>query len=289
MRILILVVAYNAERTIQDVLGRIPAQLRACHDTDVLVIDDLSQDDTFNAGLEYARSQGPQSGLTILKNPVNQGYGGNQKIGYRYAITHGYDVVALLHGDGQYAPEKLPDLIDPIVRGDADAVFGSRMMHKGDARRGGMPLYKYVGNRILTSYENWLLKASLSEYHSGYRAYSVAALGQIPFEYNTDDFHFDTEVIIQFLNAGYRICEIPIPTYYGDEICHVNGLKYAWNVMSTVARNKAQDWGVLYDRKYDCHPGSHDHRKYQFKEGYRSPHSISISLVRPQSTVLDLG
>jgi glycosyltransferase involved in cell wall biosynthesis len=289
MKVLILVVAYNAERTIQEVLDRIPVELGERYDTEVLVIDDSSQDDTFNAGLEYNKSGRAKYKLVILKNPVNQGYGGNQKLGYHYAIKHGYDVVALLHGDGQYAPGKLPDLIAPIIHGEADAVLGSRMMVRGHALKGGMPLYKYVGNRILTSYENWLLKASLSEYHSGYRVYSVRALEQIPFECNTNDFHFDTEVIIQFLDAGYRICEIPIPTYYGDEICRVNGLKYAWNVIKTVTMNKVQNWGLLYDRKYDCRPGSHDNREYHFKVGYSSSHSISISVIRPQSAVLDLG
>jgi glycosyltransferase involved in cell wall biosynthesis len=289
MKVLVLVVAYNAERTIQQVLKRIPAQLREHYETDVLIIDDSSQDETFQAGVAHVRAAGADGRLTILRNPVNHGYGGNQKLGYRYAITRGYDVVALLHGDGQYPPEELLNLIAPIIEGKADAVFGSRMMGRGGALKGGMPLYKYVGNRILTWYENWLLKASLTEYHSGYRAYSVKALRQIPFEYNTNDFHFDTEIIVQFMNAGYRICEIPIPTYYGDEICHVNGLKYAWNVVKTVAMSRAQNWGVLYDRKYDCRQGSLDNRQYYFKDSYRSSHSISISLVRPQSAVLDLG
>ena len=289
MKVLILIVAYNAERTIQGVLDRIPAEIGERYDTKVLILDDSSDDDTFNAGLEYIKSRRFKYELEILKNPVNQGYGGNQKLGYHYAIKHGYDVVALLHGDGQYSPAKLPDLIEQIIHGQADAVLGSRMMNRGHAIKGGMPLYKYVGNRILTWYENWFLKTSLSEYHSGYRAYSVRALKQIPFDSNTNDFHFDTEIIIQLLKAGYRICEIPIPTYYGDEICRVNGLKYAWNVIKTVAMNKVQDWGLWYDRKYDCRPGSRNNREYHFKVGYTSSHSLSISIIRPQSAVLDLG
>lgn len=289
MRVLIFVVAYNAEKTLQEVLTRIPSEMGRRYGADILVIDDSSQDSTFHTGREYVVSEENPLRVTILRNPANQGYGGNQKLGYHYAIKHGYDAVALLHGDGQYAPEKLPDLIEPIIHDDADAVFGSRMMVKGDAIRGGMPLYKYVGNRLLTWYENWLLNASLSEYHSGYRVYKTAALSQIPFEYNTNDFHFDTELIIQLLRAGLRIREVPIPTYYGDEICYVNGLKYAWNVVKTVAISRAQDWGVRYDRKYDCRPGSQDNRRYHFKESYISSHSMSISMVRPQSAVLDLG
>src|SRR5262249_49701874 len=152
--------------------------------------------------------------LTVLFNPINQGYGGNQKIGYYYALRKGFDFVVLLHGDGQYAPEYLPGLIRPLKDGAADACFGSRMMIRGGALKGGMPLYKFFGNKILTWFENRMLRTSLTEFHSGYRAYGVAALKQIPFELNTNDFHFDTEIIVQFVIAGLRIVEVPIPTYY---------------------------------------------------------------------------
>ena len=174
--------------------------------------------------------------ITVLRTPENQGYGGNQKLGYRYAIDNGFDFVALLHGDGQYAPERLPDLLAPLIAGEADAVFGSRMIDKRAARAGGMPLYKWLGNQILTSFQNRMLGTRLSEFHSGYRLYSTGALAQIPFEKNTNDFHFDTEIIIQFVLKKLRIVELPIPTYYGDEICHVNGLKYAWDVCLTMLR-----------------------------------------------------
>ena len=129
-------------------------------------------------------------GCGYLFNPLNQGYGGNQKIGYHYAISRNFDFVALLHGDGQYAPEVLPDLVRPLKEGRADAVFGSRMMKAGDALRGGMPRYKYVGNRILTNLQNQILGMKLSEFHSGYRVYSVKAISAVPFHRNTNDFHF---------------------------------------------------------------------------------------------------
>ncbi len=171
-RVLIFVVAYNAERTIQSVLQRIPESLSQYH-TEILIIDDSSKDQTFQQAREMAYTRFP---LTVLFNPVNQGYGGNQKIGFHYAIEKGFDVVALVHGDGQYAPERLPDLLLPLLSGEADAVFGSRMTERGDALRGGMPLYKYVGNKILTTIQNSLLHSNLSEFHSGYRLYSVEAL-----------------------------------------------------------------------------------------------------------------
>ncbi len=235
-RILIFIVAYNAEKTINSVLHRIPDCLRA-KNVEVLVIDDFSKDETFSKGLAHPNPD-KDFKITMLRTPENQGYGGNQKLGYRYAIDHGFDIVALVHGDGQYAPEKLTDLLGPFFQGGADAVFGSRMMNKGDALKGGMPLYKWVGNQVLTKFQNTLLGTRLSEFHSGYRLYSTEALRQVPFERNSNDFHFDTEIIIQFVMKKLRIVELPIPTFYGDEICHVNGLRYAWDVCRAMLRSK---------------------------------------------------
>src|SRR5690348_6495568 len=156
-RVLVFVVAYNAETTIGEVLARIPAQLGHEYELEILVIDDASQDRTFERGAAIEQSNALPFPLTVLRNPDNQGYGGNQKIGYHYALQNRFDFVALLHGDGQYAPECLPQLLAPLRAGEADAVFGSRMLEPGAARRGGMPLYKFVGNRILTWLENRLL------------------------------------------------------------------------------------------------------------------------------------
>jgi 2-polyprenyl-3-methyl-5-hydroxy-6-metoxy-1,4-benzoquinol methylase len=197
--------------------------------------------------------------------------------------------VALVHGDGQYAPECLPDLVRPLARGEADAVFGSRMMAPGAARAGGMPLYKFVGNKILTRFENWILGSSLTEFHSGYRVYSVEALKKVPFSLNTNDFHFDTEIIIQFKIGQLRIVELPIPTYYGDEICHVNGLRYAVNVIRAVLRARAQDFGLLYDARFDCAVNHTGNAQYAPKFDYESPHSITIRKVPRGARVLDLG
>jgi glycosyltransferase involved in cell wall biosynthesis len=282
VRVLIFIVAYNAERTIQNVLRRIPASLSA-YDTRVLIIDDSSSDGTFERAREIEETPFP---ITVLFNPVNQGYGGNQKIGFHYAIREKFDYVALVHGDGQYAPERLPDLLQPLLSGDADAVFGSRMLAAGAARRGGMPLYKWIGNKVLTGIQNRLLKASLSEFHSGYRIYSVRALAGLPYDKNTNDFHFDTEIIIQFLRAGLRIRELPIPTYYGEEICHVNGLKYALDVLRATVLSKAQDLGILYERKYDLAPPG---QQYLPKWGFESPHELAVRRIPSGSKVADLG
>ena len=147
--------------------------------------------------------------------PHESGLWGNQKLGYHYAIKHGFDVVVLLHGDGQYAPERLPEMLQPILDNQADVVFGSRMLNKADALRGGMPVYKWVGNQILTFLQNRMLKTKFAEFHTGYRAYSVPALASIPFQFNSNYFDFDTDIIIQMVDTEKRIVEIPIPTYYG--------------------------------------------------------------------------
>ena len=287
-RVLIFVVAYNAERTIQEVIRRIPASL-GLYDTEVLIIDDSSADRTFDQAHDLERAGEGAFPLTVLHNPVNQGYGGNQKIGFHYAIENGFDIVALVHGDGQYKPECLPELLGPLVEEEADAVFGSRMMTRFAALKGGMPLYKYVGNKILTGLQNRLLKSSLTEFHSGYRLYSVAALKRIPFDRNTNDFHFDTEIIIQLYRARQVIKELPIPTYYGDEICHVNGMVYAWNVITTTLASRAQDLGILYQRKFDVSSWSEGNPLYQPKLNFDSPHTMALARISPGSSVADVG
>ncbi|MBK9281119.1 MAG: glycosyltransferase [Candidatus Obscuribacter sp.] len=287
-RVLIFIVAYNAESTITKVLTRIPQSLKQYH-TEVLIIDDASADQTYEAAEQARRDGLIDYPITVLRNPVNQRYGGNQKLGYHYAIENGFDVVALVHGDGQYAPEALPDLLKPIIKGQADAVFGSRMMTMTGAIKGGMPLYKYVGNRILTCYQNTLLGSKLSEFHSGYRLYSVAALKKVPFELNNDDFHFDTEIIIQLIFAGLRIKELPIPTYYGDEICRVNGLKYAWDVVKATTTARLQSFHLMYRRNFDVHPDNAGNSFYLPKLDFKSPHTEALSLIDDNTTVVDVG
>ena len=283
-RLLIFIVAYNAETTIESVLGRIPASLHA-QEVEVLIIDDSSKDQTFLQGLRY-QQRTSEFKITILRTPENQGYGGNQKLGYRYAIDNGFDIVALVHGDGQYAPEKLPALLPPLVRGEADAVFGSRMIDKRAARAGGMPAYKWIGNQVLTLFQNRMLGTSLSEFHTGYRLYTTAALAQIPFEKNTNDFHFDTEIIIQFVLRKLRIAELPIPTFYGDEICHVNGMKYAWDVFKATVKARLCGIHLFYDRKFDVNPELHTHSD---KLAFPSSQSFAVKACPPGRRVLQLA
>jgi glycosyltransferase involved in cell wall biosynthesis len=262
-RIGILIVAYNAVTTLSSVLRRIPEAVRA-NVEEIAVFDDASQDATYALAVGL-KAVSNENKLTVLQQPKNLGYGGNQKAGYQYFIERGFDIVVLLHGDGQYAPEALANMYHPLVTGEADAVFGSRMMSDyGGPLKGGMPFYKYAGNRILSTFENRALGMNLTEFHSGYRAYSLHALARIDFTQMTDDFHFDTEIIIKLNHQGFRITEVPIPTFYGNEICRVNGLRYARDIVRAVHRYQQtkrsitrypefQEYFVLYPVKTSSH------------------------------------
>ena len=286
-RLLVFVIAYYAEETLTSVLERIPRSIFDDYDCEILVVDDASNDRTNAIGRAWRQAH-PDIAMTVLRNEFNQGYGGNQKVGYTYAIREGFDFVAMVHGDGQYAPEELPTLVAPLRDGKADAVFGSRMMTRFGALKGGMPLYKFIGNRLLSTSQNLLLGTRLTEFHSGYRVYAVEALKKIRYRLNSNVFHFDTEIIIQLLNAGQRILELPIPTYYGDEICRVNGMKYAKDVMMATLRNVAHRAGLLYQRKFDpiVEQGN---AHYDLKLGYASSHQFALDAIKAGATVLDIG
>jgi 2-polyprenyl-3-methyl-5-hydroxy-6-metoxy-1,4-benzoquinol methylase len=283
LRIGILVVAYNAVGTLVPVLKRIPLPIWD-NIGEVAVFDDASHDATYELAIGY-KTLWEQYKLSVVRHQDNLGYGGNQKAGYKYFIEKGFDVVVLLHADGQYAPEMLHHLYHPIVAGEAEAVFGSRMLPDyGGPLRGGMPLYKYVGNRILSSYENAALGMNLTEFHSGYRAYSLRALEKISMDRMTDEFHFDTEIIIKLHHQGFRIKEVPIPTFYGNEICYVNGLKYARDITRAVGRYRSTI------RSARCYPEFEEYYvNYPLKASRGSSHTIARSLVGSQQAVLDVG
>jgi SAM-dependent methyltransferase len=282
-RVGIILVAYNAEATIHAVLDRIPETFwNRC--AGVWLSDDGSGDATYNMAWDW-RLLHPQLPLTLVRQPVNLGYGGNQKAGYHWAIDNDLDCVVLLHGDGQYAPEIIEDIIAPIERGEAMAVLGSRMLTKGGARRGGMPLYKYVGNRILTTFQNWITGIQLAEWHSGYRAYAVDVLKKIDFNGNSDGFDFDTEILLQVLSAGGQIGEVPIPTYYGDEVSYVNGMKYAKDVVIDSIAWRLQQKG--FGAGHLASVGS----DYAMRDAATSSHQAIISRLAKEepSRILDVG
>lgn len=287
-KLLIYIVTYNHENIIKRTISRIPKHLNKKYKIDILVSDDFSKDNTYEEALKYSKNC-KDLNISVIKTSENLGYGGNQKLGYFYAIKNDYDLVALIHGDGQYSPEFLGDLLFPFENdfNKIDMVLGSRMINKLDAIKGKMPIYKFIGNIILTKIQNFFLKSNLAEFHTGYKIYKVSALKNINFEKNTNDFHFDTEIIAQFLINNYVIKEIPIKTFYGDEVCNVNGVIYAKNCITTLIKYKLMTLGIFNDIKYI--KKNYNENKYETKLNFYSPHSLVFNSVKFGSNVLDLG
>jgi len=202
--------AYNASKTLRSTVGLIPPG----YFDEIILVDDASHDDTF----ERAQAMG----IIAIQHRHNLGYGGNQKTCYTEALNRGGDVVVMIHPDGQYDPSLLGEIVQPILTGRADVVLGSRMYHRKNARQGGMPLYKYISNIFLTNIENLVLRRNLSEYHTGYRAFSRHCLETLPFMRNSNAFVFDTEILVQAVHFGMRIEEIPVTTRYFTEASSVN-------------------------------------------------------------------
>ena len=241
-RITVVLPAYNAALTLRRTYDEIP------HDIvdDVILTDDASTDET----VELAR----ELGIYVVRHQRNRGYGGNQKTCYAEALARGADIVIMLHPDYQYAPRLVTAMASMLVSGEYDAVMASRILGKG-ALRGGMPLYKYVANRGLTLVQNVLLNAKLSEYHSGYRAWTRAVLTRLPLAACSDDFVFDNQMLAQALFYGFRIGEISCPTRYFEEASSINlrrSVVYGLGVLGTSAGFLLHRLGVrrspLYDR-----------------------------------------
>ena len=210
-KVVVILPAYNAAKTLEKTVRDIPAGWV----NDIILVDDASRDNT----VEIAK----KLGLKVFTHPVNRGYGGNQKTCYSEALKIGADIVVMVHPDFQYDPAFIPELVKPLVNNEADAVFGSRMLVPKNAIAGGMPYWKFVANIFLTFLENLVLGLHLSEFHSGFRAYSRRVLRAVPFEKNSDDFVFDTEIIVQMKKVGmYRIKEIPINTRYFPDASMIN-------------------------------------------------------------------
>ncbi len=209
-RVIIVMPAFNAAKTLLLTHRSIPQDVV----DEIILVDDASTDDTPALAEEL--------GIRVIKHPHNVGYGGNQKTCYLEALRLGADVVIMVHPDNQYDPSFIPAMVAPLATGAADMVLGSRMLMPGGARRGGMPLYKFVANRILTTLENLVLGTTLTDAHTGYRAYSARFLRTIPFLRNSNDFVFDTQVIVQARAFGYAIREVPVTTKYFRDASSVN-------------------------------------------------------------------
>lgn len=235
-KVVVVLPAYNASRTLQQTYEEIPFDIV----DEVVLVDDASKDDT----VEIAKKLGIRH---IIVHEQNKGYGGNQKTCYRKALELGADIVVMLHPDYQYTPKLLPAMVSIIGSGLYPVVFGSRILGKG-ALRGGMPLYKYIANRVLTFIQNILMNQKLSEYHTGYRAFSAEVLKKINLSYNSDDFVFDNEMIAQIFWHGFEIAEVTCPTKYFKEASSINfrrSVKYGLGVLGVSVKYRLAKWGIL--------------------------------------------
>jgi glycosyltransferase involved in cell wall biosynthesis len=209
-KIIAVLPAYNAETTLAATIADIPAGAV----DEVILVDDCSRDRT----VQIAR----EMGLTVIQHPMNRGYGGNQKTCYRHALERGADIVIMIHPDYQYDARVIPHAAGFIELGICDIVLGSRVRSRAEALAGGMPLYKYVSNRALTALENLALGQNLGDFHSGFRVYRREVLERIPFERNSDDFVFDTQMLVQAVHFGYRLGDVPVPVRYFPEASSIN-------------------------------------------------------------------
>jgi glycosyltransferase involved in cell wall biosynthesis len=229
-RVIVVMPAYNAARTLRRTYADVPLEVV----DDVLVVDDSSSDETVRVATDL--------GVTTFVHERNLGYGGNQKTCYREALKRGADIVVMLHPDYQYSPKLIVPLAGMIAYGEYDVALGSRILGNG-ARQGGMPLYKYVANRWLTAFQNVTLGQKLSEYHTGFRAFSSEVLNTLPLEDNSDDFVFDNEILAQVTHFRYRIGEVSCPTRYFPEASSINfrrSVLYGFGVLRTCLQFRAQ-------------------------------------------------
>lgn len=222
-KLIIVMPAYNAEKTLRQTYAELPHE----YVDEVILVDDVSSDSTVRLSREL--------GIQTIIHTENKGYGGNQKTCYREAVHHGADIIVMLHPDYQYSPRLVTAMASMIASGHYDIVLGSRILG-GNARKGGMPLYKYVANRFLTFVENLFLRVKLSEYHTGFRAFTREVLEMLPLEENSDDFVFDNEMLAQGVYFGFSIGEISCPARYFEDASSINfsrSVKYGFGVLAT--------------------------------------------------------
>lgn len=271
-RLLVFVTASQGDAALGRVLARIPLAALHDHHVEVVVVADHAR---ARRASGIALEQ-PDLPLTVLRTRSALGCGGDRKLAYAYAIAEGFDLVAVLPGDGRYAPEDLPRLLAPLRDGGADAVLGSRPTADSGAL-----------DRTLTALQNVLLRSKLTDLHSAYRIYSVRSLAAVPHRLNSDDFTFDTQLTLQLLNAGMRIVEVAISVHEGGEHRPVSGLRYARDVLGATVRNAFHRAGLLYQRRLDPLPVANTH--YDLKLGYASSHTYALEAVPDGSAVIDIG
>lgn len=233
--VVVVMPAYNAEKTLRQTHAEIPHEIV----DEIVLVDDASQDHTVRLSKEL--------GITTVIHPENRGYGGNQKTCYKAALALGADFVIMLHPDYQYTPLLITAMASLMAEGLFDCVLGSRILGVG-ARKGGMPLYKYVANRFLTAVQNLVLGYKLSEYHTGYRGFTRQLLEALPLEENSDDFVFDNQTLSQIIYGGYAIGEITCPTLYAEDSSSIDfssSVEYGLGVLKTSVLFRLQRWGLI--------------------------------------------
>ncbi len=234
-KLVVVMPAYNAEKTLRQTYEELPHE----YVDDVILVDDASKDSTLRIAQEL--------NVTTILHRENRGYGGNQKTCYREALRLGADIVVMVHPDYQYSPRLVTAMASMIASGHYDVVLGSRILG-GTALKGGMPLYKYVANRFLTLIENLAFGVKLSEYHTGFRAFSSGVIKGLPLEENSDDFVFDNEMLAQAVYFGFRIGEISCPTRYFQDASSINlkrSIEYGFGVVGTSLKYLLQKWGIM--------------------------------------------
>jgi glycosyltransferase involved in cell wall biosynthesis len=241
-KVVVVLPAYNAAQTLEVTVAEIPMDIV----DEVVLVDDNSRDDTVEVGKALGLEH-------IIRHEVNRGYGGNQKTCYAKALSLGADIVIMLHPDYQYTPKLIPAMVSIIAQDLYPVVLGSRILGMG-ARKGGMPLYKYIANRLLTAFQNLLIGEKLSEYHTGYRAFSKEVLTSINLEVNSDDFVFDNQMLSQIVYAGFPIAEVTCPTKYFEEASSINFRRssiYGLGVLGVSVRHLLQRIGLAKFKMYE--------------------------------------
>ncbi|MEL6673163.1 MAG: glycosyltransferase family 2 protein [Bacteroidota bacterium] len=246
-KVVVVMPAYNAGQTLETTYQEVPKELV----DEVILVDDHSSDDTY----DRAKALGINR---VIRHPENRGYGGNQKTCYREALDADADIVVMLHPDYQYTPKLIEAMVYPIANGLFPVMLGSRILGKG-ALMGGMPMYKYIANRLLTFTQNLFLNQKLAEYHTGYRAFSREILESLPLEENDDDFVFDNEMLAQITYAGFIIGEVTCPTKYFKEASSINfsrSVKYGLGVLRVSILYRLNKWGIVKSRIFDLKNGN---------------------------------
>lgn len=274
-RLLLIVADCHGGPPVGPLLARIPSSLLDAYELEVLALDDGEAG--IAPGLDGAPvgPDAPPIAVSVLSTPERQGYGGLRKIGFQFALERGFDAVAVLGGPDPALAACLPALVEPLASGRADAVIGAPAPRAGKPRAG-----------MLTRIQNRLIGAHLTEYRSACRAYAASALRRVPFRLNSNGTAFDTEVVIQFLSAGFRIEEIPVAAGFGSV---PRGFRHARDAVLASARAKAQDWSLFYDRKFDCVSSAESNAHYKPRLGFDSAHTLALARIPAGARVLDIG